>query len=332
MSDTESSVKIGGSNKDKAKTPSSDSTGGIRSAVGSLAEGFAGKQASAEQLSVFLPQEIVGGSVPYVAGTEEEAVWNAASQACGTEKVHYTYVVEDKRVWFLAVPSASLASNPDSWCPLAAALPGNSEYWDKETVYLYEQEGVASALRWDPESHRIQVFIGPARTILPRIQSMDANFVTINPDAAKLVPWKQRALKSEQLSRMVTWITITSGLITAVIAIAYILTINFMSISLKPDLMEAQNNARAASQKLMTMAAETLQNESLKHMVRIQQLLDVLGANDGTLLKYEVHAGQVSWEALVPQAFSAGGVPALAGAQPVQGLAPDGRVKIRGTR
>ncbi|MCF8495443.1 MAG: hypothetical protein K9G62_02115, partial [Alphaproteobacteria bacterium] len=39
----------------------------------------------------FLPQELIGGAIPYVPGTENEAVWNAASQACSTEKVHYVY-------------------------------------------------------------------------------------------------------------------------------------------------------------------------------------------------------------------------------------------------
>ncbi|HRC26070.1 MAG TPA: hypothetical protein PKX87_01415, partial [Alphaproteobacteria bacterium] len=132
-------------------------------------------------LSPYLPMEMIGGSVPHIPGVEDETVWNAASQALGTERVHFCYTVEDKKLWYLACPSSALASSPDSWCPLAAALPGNSEYWDRETVYLYEQEGIASALRWDPETGRMQVFLGAARTILPRVQSMDANFVTINP-------------------------------------------------------------------------------------------------------------------------------------------------------
>ena len=41
--------------------------------------------------------------------------------------MHYCYTVEDNRCWYLAAPSSSLASHPNSWCPLAAALPGNSE-------------------------------------------------------------------------------------------------------------------------------------------------------------------------------------------------------------
>jgi hypothetical protein len=66
-------------------------------------------------LSPFLPQELIGGSIPHVPGTEDDAVWNAASQACGTEKVHYSYTVDEKKLWYIACPSSTLASNPDSW-------------------------------------------------------------------------------------------------------------------------------------------------------------------------------------------------------------------------
>ncbi len=94
-----------------------------------MADYMAGEAADvAGQLYPYLPQELIGGNIPHIPGTEDEAVWNAASQACGTEKVHYSYSIAENRIWYLACPSASMASNPDSWCPLAAALPGNSEY------------------------------------------------------------------------------------------------------------------------------------------------------------------------------------------------------------
>ena len=112
-----------------------------------MADFLAGESKSfVSDLLPYLPQELIGGVIPHLPGTEDEAVWNAASQACSTEKVHFCYSVEGGRLWYLACPSSSMASNPDSWCPLAAALPGKSEFWDKETVYLYEQEGLASAL------------------------------------------------------------------------------------------------------------------------------------------------------------------------------------------
>lgn len=279
----------------------------------------------------FLPQDLIGGSVPHILGVEEEAVWNAASQACGTEKVHYTYSVDGGRVWYLACPSASFASNPDSWCPLAAALPGNSEFWDKETVYLYEQEGVASAMRWDPETGRMQVFIGAARTILPRVQSMDANFVTINPSVASIVPWKSKTLRTEKLSRATARMLIFSGLVVNLIAMV-ILLVNIVSISfLDRDLQRVKKDADTAALDLVKNAANVMQSDTIKHMVRVQDLLDSLAKSNGYLIRYDVQGNKVEWEAIVPQAFTENVLKDNKNSEVLKKEAGD-QVRIRGTR
>ncbi|MGQ0526541.1 MAG: hypothetical protein ACT4OY_00690 [Alphaproteobacteria bacterium] len=276
-------------------------------------------------LTPYLPQELIGGVLPYIVGHEEEAVWNAASQACGTEKVHFCYSIDDKKVWYLACPSSSLASNPNSWCPLAAALPGNSEYWDRETVYLYEHEGLASALRWDPETGRMQVFLGAARTILPRIQSMDANFVTVNPAAAKSVPWKSRTLKTEKMARATVRLLILSGMLLSILAVL-VLVFNFVSINLlQRNLGKVQRDTEKASNDLTLQAYNAMQSDTIKHMVRIQEILDGLSKVDGTLVRYEVNENKVEWEALVPPAFAQDFGAA-------QGLEKDGRVRIKNNR
>jgi len=280
-------------------------------------------------LSTFLPSELIGGSVPHVPGMEEEAVWNAASQACGTERVHYCYSVDSGRCWYLAVPSMALASNPDSWCPLAAALPGNSEFWDRQTVYLYEQEGVASALRWDPETGRMQVFIGAARTLLPRIQSMDANFVTINPDAAGIVPWHNRALRSEKLSRAAARTLLLSGLAVS-FAMLFVLFFQYTwTVFIHRDLEKVTIDSEKASSDLMINAYNALQSDTIRHMVRVQEILDTLRTIEGTLVKYEVSGGKAEWQALVPKSFTQGVGPIKGQIQP--GIEKDGRVRIKGS-
>lgn len=306
-------------------TEAKKQSGMARPAPG-LADYLSGEQADfVANLSPYLPQELVGGAVPYVPGTEEEAVWNAATQACGTEKVHYCYTVEGKKVYFLACPSKSLASNPDSWCPLAAALPGNSEYWDKETVYLYEQEGVASALRWDPETGRMQVFLGASRTILPRVQSMDANFVTINPEVAVAVPWKNKSLKTEKLSRATARMLVIVGLIVMFGAMAVVLYAYTSVNLLERNLGKVKRETDNAAMNLMVSASNVMQSDTIRHMVRIQELLDQLTNVDGTLVRYEVANGRVEWEALVPPAFAQDfGTP--------QGLEKDGRVRVKNNR
>lgn len=292
----------------------------------SMADRLAGETKSfIGNLQAYLPQEVIGGTLPHILGAEEESVWNAASQACGTEKVHFCYTIEDKKIYYLACPSSAIASNPDSWCPLAAALPGNSEYWDRETVYLYEQEGIASALRWDPETGRMQVFLGASRTILPRVQSLDANFVTINAEVADKVPWRNRNLKIEKLARATAKTLTMVGLFVALGAIAF-LVFNFILININQrNLDEVQLRTEQASSELMIKAYNALQSDTIKHMVRVQQILDQLAKVDGTLVKYEVKDGAVTWEALVPPAFAADyGTP--------KGLEKDGRARVQNTK
>jgi len=109
----------------------------LKGVQASLMEKISGDMATARKIySPELPAELVAGSIPHISGAEEEGVWNAAVQACGTERIHFTYTAHEGKCWYLATPSSALASYPDSWCPLAAALPGNSEYWDNETVYI----------------------------------------------------------------------------------------------------------------------------------------------------------------------------------------------------
>ena len=280
----------------------------------------------------YLPQEIVGGSVPAVSGSEEEAVWNAASQATGTERVHYVYTVAEGRCWYIATPSSALGSNPDSWCPLAAALPGNSEYWDKETVYIYEQEGLASALRWDPETGRMQIYVGASRTLLPRVQSMDANFVTIDPKIADITPWRNRRLLTEKLSRATARGLLYAGLLVTAI-LSFVLCIQYiMTNTVSRDLAKVKRETENVSTDLMVKAYGALQSDTIKHMVRVQSLLDHLEKVDGTLVRYEVKGDRMEWEALVPQSFSGCDDGPMRGCKVQPGLEKDGRVRVKGIR
>jgi hypothetical protein len=279
-------------------------------------------------LSPYLPADIIGGSVPHVLGAEDEAVWNAASQSCGTDRVHYVYSVADGRVWYLAVPSASMASNPDSWCPLAAALPGNSEYWDRETVYIYDQEGTAAGLRWDQETGRMQVYVGPSRTILPRLQSLDANFVTINLERAQPVIWRNMGLNEEKMSRGAVRFLVWSGGIVALVSLGFWFLTHVAGVALRPNLFKAQAETRAATEKLMLQASQVTRNEADRHIFRLQELLLQLSNINGTLLKYNVKEGKVVWEALVPAAADGSGLDALRAK--VMGASPDGRIRIQG--
>lgn len=281
-------------------------------------------------LKPFLSLDLIGGSVPAVAGREDETVWNAASQACGTEKVHYVFTVANGRCWYLACPSSSLASAPDSWCPLAAALPGNSEFWDQETVYIFEQDGLSAALRWDQETGRMQVYVGASRTLLPRIQSMDANFVAINPSVAQIAPWRNRAMRSEKLSRAATRAILLSGLAVNFLLMVILVVLYLSTALVDRNLGDVRKATEDASAKLMENAYKALQSQTAQNFVRINQLLDDLQTIDGTLVRYEVtEDGKLNWEALIPAAYSTG-VGSIKG-QVQPGIEKDGRMRMRGT-
>ncbi len=279
-----------------------------------------------------LPSELVGGELPYIGGRESEMVWNAAAQACGTERVHYCYSISGKKVYYLAVPSSAMANLPDTWCPLAAALPGNSEHYDTDTIYMYEQDGSAGAMRWDPETGRMQVFLGAARTIMPRIQSMDANYVTINPDAATPVAWHNRALRQEELSRQLTKWLFLSGLIVTLLALFYWFVSFTMANIFRPNLEEAKEITQSATFELMRQASNAYQSNLSGHISRIHELSMELNSVGGRLIKYEVTTGdQVEWLAVVPRAME-GDISRL-GAQTV-GIDEKerGYLRIKGTR
>jgi hypothetical protein len=284
--------------------------------------------ANPDIVPTFLPIELVGGSVPYIAGMEDETVWHAASQACATNSVCYAFTVFEGRCWYLAAPASAMANNPDSWCPLTAALPGNSEFWDTEAIYIYEQDGVAAALRWDPETHKMQVFDGPSRTILPHVQSLEANFVAIDPTRATVVPWINRNLREEQLMRSAIKWLLLSGLGVALTTVVYLVFLQLTTMWLRPSLAEAQSASAQATQQLMLTASRAAQSDSDKYLIRLQELLLIMQNVEGTLTKFEVKEGKITWEALIPPAVSGADLNQM-GARTV-GTQPDGRILING--
>jgi len=295
--------------------------------IGKPGAGVFGGKTGAAALKPHMPQELIGGSIPYIAGKEDEGVWNAAAQACGTERVHYCYTIDEGRCWYLATPSAALASDPDSWCPLAAALPGNSEYWDRQTVYIYESEGQTGALRWDQETGRLQIYLGASRTILPRIQSMEANFVTVNVETAKPVPWRNRALNQEKLSRWLVKGMFYAG--AASLAFSMLVWVGAYSVanSLTPKLDAARKLTTKATDALMTDATNALLTNTDTHLARVIELLDTTGSFGGVLTRYEVKPdNSVEWTALLPSAVQPSQLQATA-----VGITPDGRIEVKGT-
>jgi hypothetical protein len=154
---------------------------------------------------------------------------------------------------------------------------------------------------------------------------MDANFVTVNPEMADVIPWRSRALMTEKLSRATARMLLISGMIVALIA-SLILFFNYVAINmLNRNLESVRISTDNATNELMLKSYSAMQSDTIKHMVRIQEILDSLAKVDGTLVKYDVTGGNVEWQALIPPAFAKDFGEA-------QGLEGDGRVRIKSNK
>jgi hypothetical protein len=158
---------------------------------------------------------------------------------------------------------------------------------------------------------------------------LDANFVTINTERAQPVPWKNKSLQEEKLSRITVRSLVSSGTIVAVVALLFLFITHVAAVTMRPNLTKAQQETSAATEKLMYQAAQATRNEADRHLFRIQELLLALANINGTLLRYEFVNGQTKWQALIPPAAGGTGLESLRAT--VVGSSPDGRVKIQGS-
>jgi len=120
-------------------TPDIDTTNSV-----SAARALTGSTTFVDEF--YFPSEVIGGMCPHIPGAEEETAWNAAAEACDSERVHIVWQAFDNRVWYLAVRSSELASHTSSWCPFAALLPGMKEAMTPPICYTYYGEEIATMM------------------------------------------------------------------------------------------------------------------------------------------------------------------------------------------
>lgn len=274
----------------------------------------------------FIPDEIVGGIVPYFPGHEREAVWYAATQACQTDDVRFVYTVARNRCWYLATRSALLASSPDSWCPIALALPQEGNDLLKNTVYTYAQNGRMAALYWDSSLQAFHISVGETRGIGKELMMKDADIIVIDAAAACPMPWEQRERFTAEPDRLLSWIIVIAGLAGAIISLMVMVTAS-SQVTTTPALEQPtlSRGARATETGAPTDASTDVW--------RIMGLLDAIYTAGGTLVRYEVSAsGTIEWEALVPPSFSFDDSAILGTVVPVGNVTEDGRIRVKGSR
>jgi hypothetical protein len=148
----------------------------------------------------YFPPELIGGTCPRIAGEEENIVWNAAAEACDSERVHVVWQSLENKIWYLAVRSSELASHSDTWCPFAGLLPGMKDSVAPPVCYTYYGDESATMMLLTAEG--LQIYRGTSLVVRAKAERSaremgDAPIVELVPDKIMElhpIPWYSLSL------------------------------------------------------------------------------------------------------------------------------------------
>jgi hypothetical protein len=267
----------------------------------------------------YFPPDIIGGMCPQVPGAEEETAWNAAAEACDSERVHFVWQSFDSRVWYLAVRSSELASHPSSWCPFAAVLPGMKESLTMPVCYTHYGEEIASMMTVTEEG--LHIYRGTNPIVRAKAERMardmgNAALVDLTPERIVTytpVPWYSVSLFEDRARRVLalTSFVVSLGLTGLAFIVWFVASISL--VASRESLTEAKTRTQDETLQLMN-AAQNLRatpvRESLTKFVDLnEKLLDLNGYLEG----YVIKGGKVRWRATVPTNVTADRINALEG-------------------
>ncbi|MDR3424737.1 MAG: hypothetical protein P4M13_06620 [Alphaproteobacteria bacterium] len=268
----------------------------------------------------YFPGDLIGGICPRIVGSEEDIVWNAAAEACDSERVHVVWQSAGNRIWYLATRSADLASQANSWCPLAALLPTEKDLEDLPICYTYF--GEETAVLMVVAAEELHVFRGTAAVVRAKAErttrELGEKAKIVNIDLFRIgqmtpVPWYSASLFEDRARRVLAAVSVLVSL--AIVGFSFLvwLMASMAMISARHDLDAAVANTRAKSMQLVNIA-ENLRASPIR--AQIEKFLDVndgLLSLNGFLNVYEIEKNKTRWRATVPPSATADRITALGG-------------------
>ena len=244
-------------------------------------------------------------------GEELELVWNAAAEACDTERVHVVWQAFGTRIWYLAVRSADLSSHTDTWCPLAALLASVKEKEGLPILYTFFGEEIATLMVLTEED--LNVFRGTAPVIRAKAErlSRDLNEApVINLDPYRMeqlapVPWFSISLFEDRARRVLATVSVLGSLIVAGISFLVWLSASMSMVTAHRDLFETTKRTQAKSMELMRQAEEMRSSPLRSQVEKFLNINDSLLALNGFLDVYEIKDKKTRWRANVPPSATA---------------------------
>jgi len=254
----------------------------------------------------YFPSELIGGCCPRVVGKEEEIVWNAAAEACDSERVHVIWQAIENRIWYVAVRSAELASHPNTWCPFGALLPGMKDAQPAPVCYTFYSDEAATMMTVMNDG--LQIHRGMSSVVRAKAERTarelgDAPIVELVPERIlKLTPapWYSISLFEDRARRILATVSVLSALaLTGFCFVLWLLTA-MVIITSNANLSAAKDRARDKTTDLLRSAEDLRGSPVRDDISAFVDVNDGLLAVNGFLEVYEIKNGKMRWRAIVP--------------------------------
>ena len=267
----------------------------------------------------FFPADIIGGMCPQVPGEEEQIAWNAAAEACDSERVHIVWQSFDHRVWYLAIRSSELASHPNSWCPFAALLPGMKEALTPPVCYTYYGDDIASMMTVTEDG--LHIYRGTSPIVRAKAERTarelgNAALIDLTPDRIvgyEPVPWYSVSLFEDRARRILAMASVAASLILTGLAFLGWMMAGLALVAARSDLGDIEARAQDKSVQLMQAAQDLRQSSVRDALTKFTDLNEKLLDINGYLEGYVIKDGKVRWRASVPQNVTADRINAMEG-------------------
>lgn len=290
---------------------SDTSTSALETAALSLAD---------EALQTFhFPKEMIGGSCPVVKGEEQSLAWNAAAEACASERIHFVWREFDDRIWYLALRSEDLASHPKSWCPFASLIPGGPNSNPSPVIYTYYSDEAATLMALEKES--LQIIRGTSSVIRAKAERIsrengNAEIIDLIPDriiALKAVPWESLSLLENRARRfMALGAVITAIAVTLLSAIVWFMA-SITQLTYKSDLKELQSRTASSLMQLQQTAMTLRTSDMRDEIANFIKLNENLINAQAWLKLYMLKDGALKWWAVAPENLTSDRIQELGG-------------------
>lgn len=267
----------------------------------------------------YFPSELIGGTCPRIAGEEEEIVWNAAAEACDTERIHVVWHSVENKIWYLAVRSSELASHAATWCPFASLLPGMKEAPPPPVCYTHYSDETATMMAVTAES--LQIYRGTTLVVrakaertarelgnVPVIELVPDRILQLTP-----VPWYSVSLFEDRARRILAALAAFTAIVFATLSFFVWLLASMSLITARHDLSEAQARTRDKMMQLMGTVEHLRASPMREQLAKFSDLNDGLLAVNGFLQVYEIKDGKTRWRAVLPANVTADRVTGLGG-------------------